>query len=183
MRQELCRAVVQATCLAVLWATAAFAEANAPQGQGSPGDSRQAAAGSAFAGGIDVARLLFPTGSPAPEGDSAPLVEAAASVTKALRARAVGIRKGGEALVGKEVHLGLRSRTMSGTVSAVTDEGLVVASTYVMNGQQLQRPARVSWDSLSADQLDELAKKGGWEAATAERAIVRACAAFASGDL
>jgi formylglycine-generating enzyme required for sulfatase activity len=114
---------------------------------------------------------------------SSHLLEAAARVAKTLGTRHAAIRKGARLLIGKETDLRLKTGTMSGEVKKVTGDGLVVASVYFINTQRRERTAPLSWDALRPHQLDELAEKGGWRAAPAEKAVARAYIAFVSGDL
>jgi formylglycine-generating enzyme required for sulfatase activity len=112
----------------------------------------------------------------------AKLLTSAARVAKALETRPAAIQEGARSLLGREADLRLKRGKLSGEVKGVSDDGLVVASVYYVNRQRRERTATHPWEAFNADQLDDLAKKGGWTAQPADIAVARAWAAFADRD-
>jgi formylglycine-generating enzyme required for sulfatase activity len=81
---------------------------------------------------------------------------------------------GAEARVGTEVRLRIRTGNISGALKEVTAEKLVVATTYTINREKREKAVDVHWKALALDQVDDLAREGGWEPEGADAAVARA---------
>jgi hypothetical protein len=110
------------------------------------------------------------------------VLSSALTVARGLAERDAAIRRGAESLVGKEVNLGLGARPVSGVLKKVGDEGLVIATTYVINREKQERDVRLSWEAITNSQGATLAERGGLKVSAADRAIGAAYRAMGSAD-
>ncbi|MHC4250639.1 MAG: formylglycine-generating enzyme family protein [Planctomycetota bacterium] len=115
-------------------------------------------------------------------GGRADALGAVARVVKVMKDRPAAIMKGARLLAGTKVRLRTKTGTVTGTLREAAAQNLVIATSYMVNGQKRERLASVKWSSLSLEQEDEFAARGGLESEVADLAVVRAYVALAAGD-
>ena len=118
----------------------------------------------------------------APGTDLGTLARSAAAVAGLYPGRTAAMKRGAASLVGADVELKLALRTMKGRVAKMTDEAVFVETSFVINNQKRTRTVELKWQALHPDQVDALAKSGGWRPDPAARAVVAAYEAFAKND-
>lgn len=124
-------------------------------------------------------RLEAASRDPALEARGA-LLGDAAGVLHALEARGRAIRKGAEALVGKEVEFETKSGKRSGKVKDVTEEGVSLAAEIRIRGRLMgETRFTVKWETLAYEQVERLAR--GW-AKDAHGKVARAVLALGRKD-
>ncbi|MHC5055756.1 MAG: protein kinase domain-containing protein [Planctomycetota bacterium] len=109
-------------------------------------------------------------------------LRAAARVAAALEERPVAARRALEARKGEKVALRSRLGTVRGELAEVTDDGVVLRTAYMINGQMREKRVTVKWRTLSSAQVDDLASEGGWETEGADAAVVRVYLALGRKD-
>jgi hypothetical protein len=114
--------------------------------------------------------------------NAARVLSSALTVVRGLTERDAAVRRGAESLVGKEVSLGAGAHPLSGVLKKVDDEGLVVATIYVINREERQRDVKVSWKAITNAQGAKLAERGGLKLSAADRAIGAAYRAMGRAD-
>ncbi|MHC5058475.1 MAG: SUMF1/EgtB/PvdO family nonheme iron enzyme, partial [Planctomycetota bacterium] len=109
---------------------------------------------------------------------------AAELVAEALGARAKAVRRGAEALVGKDAKLATSKGTHSGEVERVTDDGVALLIKKRLRGGQgvMETKMTVKWSDLAPAEEARLAKSGGWKAAGADAAMAEAVLAALRRD-
>ncbi|MHC4249590.1 MAG: SUMF1/EgtB/PvdO family nonheme iron enzyme, partial [Planctomycetota bacterium] len=111
-------------------------------------------------------------------------LEAAARVAGQLGKRAKAVRRGAEALVGKDAKLATSKGTHSGEVERVTDDGVALLIKKRLRGGQgvMETKMTVKWADLAPKDEGRLARSGGWKAEGAGAAIAEAILAISRKD-
>ena len=117
------------------------------------------------------------------EGELKAMLLASAGVANALQEREKAVRRGAEALVGKDVKLATTDRAESGRASGVTDAGVVLKIKKTMRGMgTVETSITVKWADLAFDEEATLARKGGWKAESSDDHVALALLARARND-
>jgi len=91
--------------------------------------------------------------------------------------------KGARTQLGKKMELKLTNDTQKGTLKEVTNAGLTVTTTYLINKQEHKQDIELKWDALHDEQRQAFARLGGPEIEPAEAAVASIYSALGSSDL
>ena len=106
---------------------------------------------------------------------------AAIRVVQALEMRQIHVRKGAEALVGKEVTLRTKTGPRKGKVEGVSFEGITVASRITVDGVAAgETRGTIKWSALTLAEQGRLAES--WKPEGLDGAVARAVLALARKD-
>lgn len=106
----------------------------------------------------------------------------AALVADNLKGRPEAIVKGARLLMGTEVTVQVRNSTVKGVLKEVSDQDLVLVTSYMIGGEKKEQPVHVAWSSLVPESADLFAAKGGSRGNAADFAIASVYASLAAGD-
>ncbi|MHC4251650.1 MAG: protein kinase domain-containing protein, partial [Planctomycetota bacterium] len=132
-----------------------------------------------YAGARTIAEEAVAKCADARGGDA---LRAAVRVAAALEERPGAARRALEARTGEKMALRTRLGTVRGELAQVTDDGVVLRTEYMINGQMRKKSVTVKWQTLSSAQVDDLASEGGWETKGADAAVVRVYLALGRKD-